>query len=133
MTAWIAPLALLVGALLVLWILLIGALWLNRPTRELAAPAAHLIPDLARLVRSLLGDPQTPRAVKVALVALLLWIVSPIDLIPEFIPVIGPLDDLVVTALVLRWAGRRLGREQLRHHWQGTPEGFALLERLLGG
>lgn len=114
-----------------LWLLLITVLWLNRPTRDLAIPAARLVPDLARFVRALLADQDTPRSAKVALGGLLLWIVSPIDLIPEFIPVIGPLDDLVVTALVLRWVGRRVGRERLRRAWAGSPEGWALLERLL--
>lgn len=61
----------------------------------------------------------------------MVWIASPIDLLPEFLPVIGPLDDLVVTALVLRWVARRVGRPRLRELWPGPPEGFALLERLL--
>ena len=128
---WLGAFVLLASALVAAWLLLVGLLWLNRPTRDLAGPAARLIPDLARLVRSLLADRDTPRSVKLALAGLLLWIVSPIDLIPEFIPVVGALDDLVLTALVLRWAGRRIGREQLRRHWSGTPEGLALLERLL--
>ncbi len=128
---WWTALFVAVGIGVLAWVVVIAFLWLNRPTRELAAPAARLLPDLARLVKSLLSDPATPRSVKLALAGLLVWIASPIDLVPEFIPVLGPLDDLVVTCLVLRWAGRRMGPAWVREHWQGTSEGLALLERLL--
>jgi len=59
------------------------------------------------------------------------WLASPIDLLPEFLPGIGPLDDIVVAALVLRRVSRRLGRDYLRAHWPGGDDGFALVERLL--
>ena len=128
------------GALLVVvlatgaaWLLLLVVLWLHRPSRELAGPAVRLVPDLVRLVRTLVADgATTPRSVKVALGALLLYLVSPIDLVPDFLPVIGSIDDLIVSGLVLRWAGRRLGVEALRSHWPGRPEGFDLLRHLLG-
>jgi uncharacterized membrane protein YkvA (DUF1232 family) len=113
------------------WLVAVALIWLHRPSRELAMPLLRLVPDLLRLVRRLMADPATPTPVRLALGGLLVWIVSPIDLIPEFLPGIGPLDDIVVAALVLRWAGRRIGRDQLRAHWPGTPESFALLERLL--
>lgn len=58
-----------------------------------------------------------------------LWVLSPVDLIPEFLPVIGPLDDVVVVALVLRYAARRIPREALVEAWAGEPH---VLERLLG-
>lgn len=106
-------------------------IWLYRPSRELALPALRLLPDVIRLVRRLLADPGTTRGQRAALIGLMLWIASPVDLVPEFVPVIGPLDDLVVTALVLRWVARRVGRPRLRELWPGSPEGFALLERLL--
>jgi uncharacterized membrane protein YkvA (DUF1232 family) len=127
------------GALLVVvlatgaaWLLLVVVLWLHRPSRELAGPAMRLVPDLVRLVHALVADDATPRSVKVALGALLLYLVSPIDLVPDFLPVIGSIDDLVISGLVLRWAGRRIGVEGLRSHWPGRPEGFELLCRLLG-
>jgi uncharacterized membrane protein YkvA (DUF1232 family) len=69
--------------------------------------------------------------VKLTLAGVLLRIVSPIDLVPEFIPVIGPVDDVVVASLALRWSALRIGREQLRRHWTGSPEGWAILDRLL--
>ena len=118
--------------LVLAWILLAGLIWLYRPSRELAGPAILIIPALVRLVRSLLADPATPRSVKVALVGLLAYLVSPIDLIPDFIPVLGSVDDLAISALVLRWAGRKVGMHDLRAHWTGSPEGFDLLARLLG-
>ena len=61
-----------------------------------------------------------------------MYLLSPIDLVPDFMPVIGSLDDLIVGALVLRWASRRIGVDTLRAHWSGSPEGFDLLRRFLG-
>jgi uncharacterized membrane protein YkvA (DUF1232 family) len=120
------------GVLVLTWIVLIAVLWLHRPSRAVAGPALRLVPDLIRLVRSLIGDSATPRRVKVALGGLLIYLLSPIDLIPDFIPGLGSIDDLAVTALVLRWAGRRVGFDGLRAHWAGSEAGFELLLRLLG-
>ena len=69
---------------------------------------------------------------RVAIAVLLVYLVNPVDLIPEFIPVLGPLDDLVVAVLVLRFVRRRLGPEHLRGRWRGTPDGVALLQRVMG-
>jgi uncharacterized membrane protein YkvA (DUF1232 family) len=91
-----------------------------------------VVPDLVRLVRALCRDDATPRSVKVALGALLLYLVSPIDLVPDFLPAIGSIDDLIISGLVLRWAGRRIGVDSLRSNWPGRPEGFELLCRFLG-
>jgi uncharacterized membrane protein YkvA (DUF1232 family) len=118
--------------LAVAWLLLVVVLWLHRPSREIAGSTLRLVPDLIRLVRALLADEATPRSVKAALVALLVYLLSPIDVVPDFFPVIGSLDDLIVSALVLRWAGRRVGTSALQAHWSGGPEGFAFLLRLLG-
>lgn len=120
------------GIFVIAWIVLVAIVWLHRPSRELAGPALRLIPDLVRLVRSLLGDPATPRPVKVALGGVLIYLLSPIDLIPDFIPGLGSVDDLAFAALVLRWAGRRVGEGQIRRHWAGSEAGFDLLLRLLG-
>ena len=131
-SVWVIAGLVVVLATAAAWLLLAVVLWLHRPSRELAGPAMRLVPDLVRLVRALLSDAATPRSVKVALGALLLYLVSPIDLVPDFFPVIGSIDDLIVSGLVLRWAGRRIGVETLRSHWPGRPEGFDLLRRLLG-
>jgi uncharacterized membrane protein YkvA (DUF1232 family) len=93
--------------------------------RELAA----FIPDCVTTVRRLRKDPRVPRRAKIAVVIAGIWVASPIDLIPEFIPVIGPLDDIVVVALALRYAGRQVPREVLTASRPGEPR---LLERLLG-
>jgi uncharacterized membrane protein YkvA (DUF1232 family) len=93
--------------------------------RDLAA----FIPDCVTTVRRLRRDPRVPRRAKIAIVVAGLWVASPIDLIPEFIPIIGPLDDIVVVALALRYAGRQVPREVLLAAWPGDPR---LLERLLG-
>jgi uncharacterized membrane protein YkvA (DUF1232 family) len=118
--------------LAVAWLVLVAVVWLHRPSRERAGSVLRLIPDLVRLVRSLLADPATPRSVKIALGGLLVYLVSPLDLIPELLPVIGSFDDVVIAGFVLRWAGRRMGTDALRSHWAGSPEGFDTLRRLLG-
>jgi uncharacterized membrane protein YkvA (DUF1232 family) len=122
----------IVGVFVLAWVILVAIVWLHRPARALAGPALRMIPDVVRLTRALLADRATPRRVKVALAGLLAYLVSPIDLIPDFIPILGSMDDLVVAALVLRWAGRRVGLEQIRAHWSGSDAGFDLLARLLG-
>jgi uncharacterized membrane protein YkvA (DUF1232 family) len=113
------------------WLLLIVVLWINRPTRALIGPALRLIPDLVRCVRSLLADPTTPRSARFALAGLLAYLGSPIDLVPDFLPVIGAIDDVVLTAIVLRWIVKRIGRDRIRAAWTGDPAGLALLERLV--
>jgi uncharacterized membrane protein YkvA (DUF1232 family) len=123
----------IVGSLVAVWALLIALLWFLRPRDASLGELVRLVPDLLRLVRGLLGDRTVPMGVRAALVGLLAWLVNPIDLIPEFIPILGPLDDVVVAILVLRYVRRRLGAEELRRRWPGTPEGFALLSGILGG
>src|SRR5258706_3575038 len=115
------------------WFALLVLLWLIRPRGVGARELARLVPDVLRLVRDLLTDRSTPRAVRVALVILLVWLVSPIDLVPEFIPVLGPLDDVIVAVVILRYVRRRLGEPEMRRHWRGTDEGWALVERLVAG
>jgi uncharacterized membrane protein YkvA (DUF1232 family) len=127
----LGPLLVLIAVVVAVWLVAVAAIWLHRPSRELALPLLRLLPDVLRLVRRLMADSNTPTPVRLALGGLMVWIISPIDLIPEFLPGIGPLDDIVVAVLVLRWTSRRLGRERLRAQWPGTPESFALLERLL--
>jgi uncharacterized membrane protein YkvA (DUF1232 family) len=112
---------------------LILVLWLIRPRDVAARELVRLVPDMLRLVRDVIADGSTPRGVRAALVLLLVWLVNPIDLIPEFIPVLGPLDDVIVAVVVLRYVRRRLGADELRRRWRGTETGWALVERLLAG
>ena len=120
-------LAIAVGALLVSWVVLI--VLARRLPAGLAKDLAAFLPNCVTLVRRLRRDPRVPRRAKVAVVLAGLWVASPIDLIPEFLPVIGPLDDVVVVALALRYAGRRVPRAILVDAWPGDPN---LLDRLLG-
>jgi uncharacterized membrane protein YkvA (DUF1232 family) len=126
-TAIVAVLVALLGA----WILLVAVLWLFRPRDIPLAELVRLVPDLVRLVRGLLGDRTVPVGARVALVGLLVWLLSPIDLIPEFLPVLGPLDDVIVAVLVLRYVRRRLGDTELRRRWPGTADGYDLLGSVL--
>jgi uncharacterized membrane protein YkvA (DUF1232 family) len=91
------------------WLLLVAVLWLHRPTRDQVGPVVHLVPDIARLVRSLLADSAVPRGPKIALGGLLVYLVSPLALVPDILPVVGALDDVIIGGLVLRWVGRRIG------------------------
>ena len=125
-------LLIVLAIILVAWLVLVAVLWLHRPSRDLVGPILRLVPDVARLVRSLIGSADTPRSVKLVLGGLLVYLLSPIDLVPEFLPVIGSLDDLIVGAIVLRWASRRIGVDTLRAHWSGSPEAFDLLRRFAG-
>lgn len=127
MRDWLFAAGIGVGLMMASWALL---LVLARrlppgPLRELA----RFIPDCVTTVRRLRRDPRVPRRAKVAVVLAGVWLASPIDLLPEFLPVIGPLDDVVVVALALRYAGRQVPRAVLLDAWPGN---VGLLERLLG-
>ena len=113
------------------WLLLVAALWLMRPRDVRLGELVRLVPDLLRLVRSLLADGSVPGRVRIALIGLLAYLINPIDLIPEFIPVLGPLDDVIVAILVLRYVRRRLGDDELRRRWPGTADGYELLGGIL--
>lgn len=86
-----------------------------------AAPLRALIPNLIVLFRGLQRDPRVPRSSKIWIWFAIAWLVSPIDLVPEFIPVAGPLDDAIVGALVLRHLLKRTERGVLPEHWRGDP------------
>jgi uncharacterized membrane protein YkvA (DUF1232 family) len=118
--------------LLTAWLVMIALLWIIRPRDVPLGELVRVVPDVARLARGLLTDAVVPFTVKAALVGLLAWLISPIDLIPEFIPVLGPLDDVVVAILVLRYVRRRIGDEELARRWPGTQDGYALLARVVG-
>jgi uncharacterized membrane protein YkvA (DUF1232 family) len=107
--------------------------WFLRPRGVPVRELLRLIPDVLSLIRSIVGDRSAPLDARLVLIGLLAWIVSPIDLIPEFIPVLGPLDDVVVAVVAMRFVRRRLGIDDLRRRWVGTDEGFELLCRVIGG
>ncbi len=122
----------IVAGLAALWLLLLLMFYVLRPKDVPARELLRLIPDLLRLLRSVIGDPTAPLDVRLVLIGLVAWIVSPIDLIPEFIPLLGPLDDVVISVVAMRYVRRRVGVDDLRTRWAGTDDGFALLLRAIG-
>jgi uncharacterized membrane protein YkvA (DUF1232 family) len=122
----------LVVALLVAWLVLIAALAIVRPRGGLLREALRLLPDVLRLVRRLAADPDLPRGVRVRLALLLAYLAFPIDLVPDFIPVLGYADDAIIVVAALRSVVRRAGLPAVRRHWPGTDDGFVVLVRLAG-
>jgi uncharacterized membrane protein YkvA (DUF1232 family) len=122
----------IIVALVLAWAVLIALFWVLRPKGVGLREVVGVVPDVIRLLRSVVGDRASPLDVRLVLLGLLAWILSPIDLIPEFIPVLGPLDDVVVAVIALRYVRRRVGVEDLRRRWTGTDDGFALLVRVIG-
>jgi uncharacterized membrane protein YkvA (DUF1232 family) len=102
-----------------------------RPAGMTAREAARLVPDTLRLVRSLARDPTTPRSVRRRLLIAVAYNAQPINLIPDFVPVIGLVDNIAVMAWALRSAVRASGPATVARHWQGTDEALVLLHRVL--
>jgi uncharacterized membrane protein YkvA (DUF1232 family) len=122
----------IVVAIVLVWVAMLAIFWALRPKGVAVSEIVRVVPDVLRLLRSLIRDGSTPLDVRLTLVGLMAWIISPIDLIPEFIPVLGPLDDVVVAIVAMRYVRRRVGIADLRARWTGTADGFALLTRLIG-
>jgi len=118
------------AALVVAWAALLVALVIVRPRGGLVREALRLLPDVLRLVRRLAADRTLPRGVRIRLGLLLAYLALPIDLVPDFIPVLGYADDAIIVSAVLRSVVRRAGLEAVRAHWPGTDDGFAALARL---
>jgi len=121
--------ALLIALAITFTLYIVGVAVLFAVGRRTAArEIALLVPNLLILFKRLARDPRVPRGSKILLVLGAAWIASPIDLIPEFIPILGPLDDAVVAALILRHVLRTAGDAVVTEHWRGDP---ATLSRLL--
>jgi uncharacterized membrane protein YkvA (DUF1232 family) len=123
---WIAGIALAVWV--VSWVVMV--LLARRLPPGLLKDLAEFLPACVTTARRLRKDPAVPRRAKVALLVAIVWVVSPIDLLPEFLPVIGPLDDVVAVVLLLRYAARSVPRDTLLEAWPAEPR---LLLRLLDG
>ena len=117
-------------ALLVAWLVLLASLVLARPKGGLLREAVRLLPDVLRLLRRLAADQTLPRGVRVRLGLLLVYLAVPIDLVPDFIPVLGYADDAIVVAWALRSVVRHAGPDPVRRHWPGSPDGLAAVWRL---
>jgi uncharacterized membrane protein YkvA (DUF1232 family) len=125
-------LLLAIGATLAVYsAVLVGLVRAGR--RADARALATFIPDCVLLFRLLLRDPRVPRGRKVLMAALLAYLAMPIDLVPDFIPVAGQLDDAIVVALVLRSVLRSGGPELLREHWRGPERSLDVVVRLAYG
>lgn len=118
-----------VGVCLILYLSLIVALVAAGRRRD-ARALAGFVPDCVVLFRRLLADDRVPRRRKLALLALMAYLATPIDLIPDFIPVAGQLDDAIAVALVLRFVLRGAGPELLREHWPGPDASLDVLLRI---
>ena len=124
--------ALLIGLSIALgiWLVAIVALVIAG-RRTHAKELATILPNLLLLLKGLASDPRVRRSDKALLIIGAAWVASPIDLIPEFIPVLGPLDDVVVVALILRRLTKRAGPEVLADHWRGEPQTLQWMLRLV--
>ena len=118
--------------LVVAWVALVITLIALRPEGSVLKDALRIFPDTVRLLRCIGADRTVPRAVRLRLYLLFVYLASPIDLIPDFLPVIGYADDAVIVAAVLRSVVRRAGTDTIRRHWPGTEEGLATLSRIAG-
>ena len=120
------------AALLLAWLALVAVLLTARPRGNLLHEALRVLPDVLRLIRRLAADETLPRGVRIRLGLLLVYLAIPIDLIPDFIPVLGYADDAIIVTAVLRSIVRRAGLDAIRAHWPGTDDGFDALTRLTG-
>jgi uncharacterized membrane protein YkvA (DUF1232 family) len=123
------------AGLLLVWVVMVVALYVVARREEDPArlrDMLRLVPDVIRLLRGLAADPDLPRGVRWRLSALVVYLLLPIDLIPDFIPIVGYADDAVIVALGLRWVVRAAGVEALEKHWTGTPQGLTVVKRLAG-
>jgi uncharacterized membrane protein YkvA (DUF1232 family) len=131
---WETLLAILAGVAAV-YVVLLAGLWVyarRHPETVGMKDALRLVPDLLRVIRRLTADKTVPPGVRVKLILLLAYLLSPLDFVPDFLPVIGYADDVIIVALVLRSVIRSAGPEPLRRHWPGTPAGLLIIEQLAG-
>ena len=122
----------IVAALALAWGLLLTFLILVRPHDISIREAKRFVPDVARLLTDLSRDPTVSRKVRRRLGLLLAYLAFPIDLVPDFIPVLGYADDVILIAYVLRSVVRQAGTDTVERHWRGSPEGLMILHRLAG-
>jgi len=122
------------ASFLVVWLIVVLALWLlARRHQDLELrDLLRLVPDTIRLMSRLARQGALPTGAKVRVWLLLAYLVMPIDLIPDFIPVLGHLDDVLLIAITLRSVVRISGSDVIEAHWPGTPDGLDLLFRASG-
>jgi uncharacterized membrane protein YkvA (DUF1232 family) len=116
------------GVVVGAWLILVVVL-ARTGRRALARELVAFIPNVIRLFRDVLRDDRVPLGSKALVLFGAAWLASPIDLVPEFVPVVGPLDDVVVAVFVLRHLVKRAGPSVVREHWRGDPRSVDLLLR----
>jgi uncharacterized membrane protein YkvA (DUF1232 family) len=117
-------------ALVLLWLALVVYLAVRRPRGVAWRDAVRMVPDTIGLFRRLIADPTVTRGVRIRLAFVLAYLAVPIDVIPDFVPLIGYADDVIVVAIGLRLALRHAGSERVRTSWPGTRQGLAALAHL---
>lgn len=135
MTEWWQIALSIAGGLVLLWVAMVIALLVEQrhhPQRATLVDLLRLVPDVVRLLKRLASDRSTPTAARIWLALLLVYLLSPIDLIPDFVPVLGFADDAIVVAIALRIATRSAGSAAVERHWPGTAEGLTAILRLAG-
>lgn len=113
------------------WLAFVVWLTIARPKNVPLRDAATLVPDAIRLVRRLATDRTIPRLTRLPVWLLIAYLAFPVDLVPDFLPVIGYADDVILVAVVLRGLVRRAGSDKVTEHWPATPERLALFRELL--
>ena len=121
----------LAGGLVLAWAVLVVALLALRPPGQSLRDLARIVPQTLRLVAALYRDPTLPRSVRWRLRVALIYNVQPINLIPDFIPVIGFADNAIVLIWALRSTVRLAGTDAVEGHWTGTPEGLGVIYRAM--
>jgi uncharacterized membrane protein YkvA (DUF1232 family) len=124
------PLLVLIGFAL-LYLIAVGALLLWGRHSD-ARALAGFVPDCAVLLARLARDPCVPRRRALLVAGLGIYLSFPLDLVPDFLPVVGQLDDAILVAVVLRLVTRDCGREKLEQHWPGPDASLGLVLRLAG-
>jgi uncharacterized membrane protein YkvA (DUF1232 family) len=119
------------GVLVIVWLGFLAYLAIARPDTGTLAQIPRVLPDTIRLVRRLASDRSIPRSARLPVWVLLAYLACPIDLVPDFLPVIGYADDAILTALVLRRLVRYAGPTKVAEQWPGTPEGLTALRAML--
>jgi uncharacterized membrane protein YkvA (DUF1232 family) len=132
MTHWWQVVLTVAGGLVVAELGLILALWKAAPDKPRLGELLRLLPDAIVLLRRLASDRAVPLSVRIWLWLLLAYLASPLDLVPDFIPLLGYADDAVLVAVVLRSVVRRAGTEALQRNWPGTKSGLAAVCSLVG-
>lgn len=126
---WVLLLTL--GSILVVYLVFVGLLLISG-RRGTARAVVGFVPDCVVLFRRLIGDTRVRRRDKVLLLALVPYLAMPFDLVPDFIPVAGQLDDAIIVAFVLRRVVRGSGRSIIEEHWPGPKGSLGVILRLAG-